>query len=216
MKTDAQIKNDVLEELEWEPAITSTEIGVSVKDGVVTLSGHLRSFAEKLAAEQAAQRVAGVLALVVEMEVQLGPDDVRSDTDIAAAVNHVLAWTTAVPEGAVHVTVEKGRVSLSGQVEWDYQRRAAERAVQALAGVVGVGNQIVVKPRISPVDIQRGIERALNRHAEREARHVQVLVEGSRVTLRGPVGSWAERQAVQGAAWAAPGVTAVHNELYLR
>lgn len=216
MKTDAQIKSDVLEELEWEPAVTSTDIGVIVKEGVVTLTGHLRTLPEKLAAERAAQRVSGVRALVVELEVQLGADHARSDTDIAAAVNHVLAWTTAVPDTALHVMVEKGWVSLEGQVDWAYQRNAAEKAVQGLLGVVGVHNRIRVKPRIASVDIQRGIERALTRHAEREARHMQVQVEGSRVTLRGTVSSWAERQVAQGAAWSAPGVTGVNNELYLR
>lgn len=216
MKSDAQIKSDVLDELEWEPAVSSTEIGVIVRDGVVTLTGHLTSLAEKRSAERAAQRVAGVMALVVEMDVQLAPDDVRGDTEIAAAVNHVLAWSATIPQGAIHIVVEKGWVTLDGVVDWGYQRRAAEKAVQGLLGVAGVNNRIVVKPRISPVDIQRGIERALGRHAEREARHLKVLVEGSRVTLQGPVGSWAERQAVQGAAWSAPGVTAVINELYLR
>lgn len=216
MKTDAQIKSDVLEELDWEPEVTSTDIGVTVKDGVVTLTGHPQSLAEKLAAERAAQRVNGVMALVVEMEVQLAGHAVRGDTDIAAAVNHVLAWTTAVPDSAIHIKVEQGWVTLDGTVDWGFQRRAAEQAVQGLTGVVGVNNQIIVKPRISAGDIQRGIERALARHAEREAHHVQVQVEGSRVILRGPVSSWAERQAVQGAAWSAPGVTGVTNELYLR
>ncbi|RFO96047.1 OsmY domain-containing protein [Rhodoferax lacus] len=216
MKTDAQIKSDVLDELEWDPAVNAADIGVIVKDRVVTLTGHLKSLPEKSAAERAAQRVSGVMAIVVEMDVQLGPDAVRGDTDIAAAVNHVLAWTTAVPNGAIHVKVEKGWVSLDGSVDWGYQRQAAEKAVQALVGVVGISNRITVKPRLSSTDIQRGIERALTRHAEREAKHLQVQVEGSRVTLRGPVGSWAERQAAQGAAWSAPGVTAVSNELYLR
>lgn len=215
MKTDTQIKMDIEDELDWDPAVTSTDIGVIVKDGVVTLTGHLSSLVEKLAAEQAAQRVAGVKAVAVEMDVHISSDHVRGDTDIAAAANHALQWNVSVPNSKVHVKVENGWVSLGGAVDWDYQRSAAQKAVQNLVGVVGVNNQIAVKPRISPVDIQRGIEGALTRHAEREARHMQVLVEGSCVTLKGKVHSLAERQAAQGAAWSAPGVSGVINELTL-
>lgn len=213
MKTDLQIKKDIQDELVWDPAVSSTDIGVIVKDGVVTLTGHLSSLAEKLAAERAAQRVAGVKAVAVEMDVRPLSSNARSDTDIAVAAKQALSWNVSVPEGHVQTKVEKGWLSLTGEVEWDYQRRAAERAVRDLLGVVGVTNLVKVKPRISPIDIQKSIEGALKRQAEREAQHMQVLVEGSRVTLRGKVHSWSERQAAQGAAWSAPGVSNVTNEL---
>ena len=213
MKTDLQIKKDIQDELVWDPAVSSTDIGVIVKDGVVTLTGHLSSLAEKLAAERAAQRVAGVKAVAVEMDVRPLSGNARSDTDIAVAAKQALSWNVSVPEGHVQTKVEKGWISLTGEVEWDYQRRAAERAVHDLVGVVGVTNLVKVKPRISPIDIQKSIESALKRQAEREAQHMQVLVEGSRVTLRGKVHSWSERQAAQGAAWSAPGVSNVTNEL---
>jgi osmotically-inducible protein OsmY len=215
MKTDTQIKKDIQEELEWDPAIDPTGVGILVKDGVVTLTGHLSSYSEKLAAEQAAQRVSGVRALAVEMDVHLENESVRTDTDIAAAANHALLWNALVPRGKVMIKVEDGWVSLNGMVDWDYQRRSAEHAVQSLVGVVGVANLIKISPHISQVDIQKGIEGALGRHAEREARHLQVIVDGSRVTLRGKVQSLAERQAVLGVAWSAPGVTGVINELIL-
>ncbi len=215
MKTDAQIQKDVIDELDWDPAVRSAHIGVIVHDGVVTLTGHLQTYAEKLAAERAAQRVKGVNGVAVELDVRIHPEQARTDTDIAAAIHRTLEWSVHVPDGRIQVQVERGWVSLSGSVEWDYQRKAAERAVRELAGVVGITDLIAVKPRISPIDIQHNIESALARHAEREARHMQVIVEGSRVTLRGTVQSWAERKAAQGAAWSAPGVTSVTNELLL-
>jgi osmotically-inducible protein OsmY len=215
MKTDAQIKKDIQDELDWDPAVRATNIGVIVKEGVVTLTGHLNSFAEKLAAELAAQRVDGVKAVAIEMDVQLHADHTRGDTDIAAAANHALQWNVSVPKGKVLLTVEGGWVTLNGCVDWEYQRKAAEHAVENLTGVVGVTNLISIQPHASPVDIRKGIEGALTRHAAREARHLQVLVDGSRVTLKGKVHSWAERQAAQGAAWSAPGVSAVFNELVL-
>ena len=215
MKTDVKIKQDIQDELDWDPAVTSTDIGVIVKDGVVTLTGHLGSYVEKLAAERAVQRVGGVKAVAIEMDVSLTPDTSRSDTAIAAAANHALLWSASVPKGKVLLTVENGWVSISGDVEWEYQRKAAAHAVQNLLGVIGVTNLIKIQPHLSPIDIQKGIEGALTRHAEREAKHLQILVDGSRVTLRGKVHSLAERQAVQGAAWSAPGVSIVKNELTL-
>jgi osmotically-inducible protein OsmY len=215
MKTDIQIKKDVLDEFVWDPEVTSTDIGVIVERGIVTLTGHLTSYAEKLAAERAAQRVGGVKAVAVEIDVNLKPSNRRTDADVASSAATAINWNASIPHEKVHVKVEKGWVTLSGDVDWDYQRTAAEQAVQELRGVIGVSNLINIRPRTSPVDVKRSIEQALVRHAEREAKHLDVLVDGSRVTLRGKVHSVAERQAAQGAAWSAPGVSSVSNELVL-
>ena len=215
MKTDAQLKKDVQDELGWDPAVNATNIGVIVKDGIVTLTGHLESFAEKFAAERAAERVSGVQALAMEVEVLLRNRDRRNDVDIASAARNALTWNTVVPDSRIHIKVENGWITLTGEVDWDYQRRAAERALRDLLGVVGVKNLIAVKARVSIPDVQKKITEALERQAETEAKQVQVLVNGSRVTLRGRVHSWPERQAAQIAAWSAPGVTNVVNEIAL-
>ena len=215
MKTDAQLKKDVQDELGWDPAVNATNIGVIVKDGIVTLTGHLESFAEKFAAERAAERVSGVQALAMEVEVLLRNRDRRNDVDIASAARNALTWNTVVPDSRLHIKVENGWITLTGEVDWDYQRRAAERALRDLLGVVGVKNLIAVKARVSIPDVQKKITEALERQAETEAKQVQVLVNGSRVTLRGRVHSWPERQAAQIAAWSAPGVTNVVNEIAL-
>jgi len=213
MKTDAQLQKDILAELAWDPAISATEVGVIVKDGVVTLTGNLTNYSEKYAAERAVQRVNGVKALAVEIEVRLSPSYKRSDTDIAAAAQRALDWNVAVPVNCIQPMVENGWITLSGEVEWDYQRKAGERSVRDLFGVVGVTNLVKVKPKVSSSDIEKSIHDALARQADREAKQLQILVDGSRVTLRGKVHSWAELRAVQGAAWAAPGVSAVVNDL---
>jgi osmotically-inducible protein OsmY len=215
MKTDAQLKKDVQDELAWDPAVNATNIGVIVKDGIVTLTGHLESFAEKFAAERAVERVSGVQALAMELEVLLPNRDRRNDADIASAARNALTWNTVVPDSRIHIKVENGWITLSGEVDWDYQRRAAERALRDLLGVVGVKNLIAVTARVSAPDVQKKIVEALERQAETEAKQVQVLVNGSRVTLRGRVHSWPERQAAQIAAWSAPGVTNVVNEIAL-
>lgn len=213
MKTDAQLKKDVLDELSWEPAVNASEVGVIVKDGVVTLTGHLATYAEKYAAERAAQRVSGVKAVAVEIQVRLSPSYKRSDTDIAAAAQRALDWNVVVPDGKVQPKVENGWITLNGDVDWEYQRKAAERAVRDLFGVVGVTNLVKVKPHLSSTDIEKNIHDALQRQAEREAKQVDVVVDGAKVTLRGKVHSWNDRRAVQNAAWSAPGVSGVVNEL---
>ncbi|WP_028222406.1 BON domain-containing protein [Paraburkholderia oxyphila] len=213
MKTDLQLKHDVEEELEWEPAVTASNIGVEVKDGVVTLSGHLSSLSEKIAAEQAAQRVGGVRALVVELDVHLPGEDVRTDEDIAHIARSVLRWTAGMSEDAVHLQVEHGHITLRGMVDWAWQSQTAVRAVAQLRGVAGVANHIEVRHTVAPEKISKDILEAMRRHADREARHIQVTVDEGTVRLSGKVHSFAERVVARGAAWAAPGVRAVVDDL---
>lgn len=213
MKTDAQLKIDVTRELEWEPSIDAANVGVAVHDGIVTLSGHLASHAEKVVIERAVQRVAGVRAIAVELDVRLGPGSHRSDTDIAMAASAALKWHALVPDERVRLQVEKGWVTLGGEVDWDYQRRAAEKTVRDLMGVTGVSNLIAIQPRATPDNVKMRIQDALARHAERETQGIDIRVAGSTVTLSGQVDSWPERMAAQGAAWSAPGITQVVNLL---
>ena len=213
MKTDAQLRDDIQAELAWDPSFKASDVGVIVKDGVVTLTGHLASFAEKYAAERAVQRVHGVKAMAVEITVKVPFDHERTDADIAMAAERALEWNVLVPDGRIRPMVEKGWLTLNGEVEWEYQRRAAENAVRTLMGVRGVSNLVNVTPKVHPADVEKKIHDALARHAEREAKHLAITVTGSEVTLRGKVHSWAERNAIQGAAWAAPGVSLVVNDL---
>ena len=215
MKTDADLKRDVTAELAWDPAVKATAIGVAVKDGVVTLTGHLETFAEKHAAERALRRVAGVKAIALELDVKLSFDHKRSDTDIAVSAEQALKWSTLVPVEAIRLTVDHGSVTLQGEVEWDYQRRSAEKAIRPLMGVVGISNELTLRVRPRATDLSRKIRDALTRQALREAKQIQVDVDGTTVKLSGKVNSWQEREAVQGVAWAAPGVHAVINELHV-
>jgi osmotically-inducible protein OsmY len=213
MKTDSQLKKDVQAELEWDPAINATHVGVTVADGVVTLTGHLDSYAEKYAAERAAQRVEGVKAVAVELDVKLVAGHKRSDAEIGAAVESALRWNSLVPDDRVKVMVEQGWVTLSGQLDWEYQREQALKAVRPLTGVLGVTNNMTLKPQATPGNITQRIQGALQRQAEREAKGIEVIVSGHTVTLKGQVHSWAERKAAQGAAWSAPGISSVVNQL---
>jgi osmotically-inducible protein OsmY len=216
MKTDAQLKKDVSNELEWDPSINASQVGVAVKDGVVTLTGHLNTFSEKYAIERTVARISGVKAIAVELDVKLAPDHTRSDTEIAAAADSALKWHVGVPAEHIQIKVEKGWVTLKGEVEWDFQRRNAEKAVRHLVGVVGVSNSVTLKPSITPADVAKRIRDAFARHAEREAKNIDVTITGATVTLRGSVDSLAERGAAFGAAWAAPGIVSVVNELTVR
>ncbi|TAN13973.1 MAG: BON domain-containing protein [Burkholderiaceae bacterium] len=213
MKTDYQLKQDVIAELEWDPAINSDAVGIAVKDGVVTASGHIDTYAEKRAIEKALRRVSGLKTLALDLEVKLSPQHQREDTGLAIAIQNALRWNSVVPADKIRVTVDNGRVTLAGNVDWDYQRIAAEKAVRPLTGVTGISNQIGLSPHPAPADVVSGIEGALKRQAERQAKRVQVDVSGSTVTLRGDVRSWPEHTAAEGAAWSAPGVRKVINEL---
>ena len=215
MKSDTQLKHDVNAELEWDPAIDAAHVGVAVEDGVVVISGHLRSHAEKVAVERAVQRVAGVRAIAVEADVKLEPQHRRSDAEIAATIETALRWHTQIPADRIRVRVEKGRVTLSGDVDWDYQRHNAELVVRPLTGVVSLSNKIALRERRTPEYIEHRIQDALARYAEREARRIEVQVEGAVATLRGKVSSWPEREAAHAAAWLAPGISRVINELQI-
>jgi osmotically-inducible protein OsmY len=213
MKTDAELKRDVSAELNWDPAVNAAAVGVAVHDGVVTLTGHLDTFAEKHAVARAVRRVADVKAIALELDVKLAPDHRRSDTDLATSAEQALRWNTLVPADAIKLSVDHGCVTLRGEVEWDYQRRAAEKAVRPLIGVVTVSNEITLRHRPQAADLSRKIQDALTRQAIREAKRIQVSVDGSTVKLTGSVHSWQERDAAQGVAWTAPGVRVVINEL---
>lgn len=193
--------------------VPATRVAVSVNQGVVTLSGHLDSYMEKVAIRRAVARVAGVKTMVSELVVVPPDEHARCDTDIAAAVRQALSLSTAVPAQHVRVTVENGWVVLNGELNWDYQRRALERMIEPLKGVVGITDNIALKPLAAPENLLDHIEDALRRQALSEARGMQVLVHGSEVTLRGSVRSAAEKVAAEGATWLAPGVSRVHNEL---
>ena len=210
--TDLQLRQDVLAELEYDPSFDAANIGVAAEDGVITLTGHVRSYAEKIAAETSVRRVRGVRAIAEKIEVRYPGAPKTSDDEIAKRALDVLAWYAAIPE-SVKVKVENGIISLSGEVGWQFQRNAAEAAVRRLSGVRGVVNGITIKPKVHASDIQQKIENALKRHAEVEAKQIQVMVADDKVTLRGKVDNWDERDAVELAAWSAPGVKSVVDHL---
>lgn len=212
--SDASLRQDIIDELDFEPSVNAAHIGVTAENGVVTLSGHVGSYTEKLAVEKAVKRVKGVQALAEEIKVRFPEDKKTADDEIAARAVALLHWSAVVPEGHVMVKVQDGWINISGQVDWQYQRAAAEAEVRRLSGVAGVVNGITIKPRVQPVDIKRRIEDALRRHAEIEAQEIRVSVEdGGRVSLEGHVRDWREREAVENAAWSAPGVVRVEDRL---
>jgi osmotically-inducible protein OsmY len=208
-KSDTQLQQDVLAELKWEPSINAAEIGVEVKDGIVTLAGHVNTYAEKWNAERATQRVAGVKALAVEMDVKIEGINNRTDADIARSVENVLQWTTYLTKDAIKVKVEKGWVTLTGEVEWQYQRQAAAESIRYLMGVSGVSDQITIKTKATAPAVKSDIEAALKRRAQKEAHEISVSVHGTDVTLTGTVHSWSERELARNTAWGSPGVRSV-------
>jgi osmotically-inducible protein OsmY len=213
---DKQLRQDLLAELDFEPSIDSADIGVAVENGVVTLTGHVPSFAQKLAAERAAWRVKGVKAIAQELQVRIPSDKKDNDDEIAKRALSVLAWNSSVPAGSVHVKVQAGLVTLLGQVNWNYQRVAAESSVRKLSGVVGILNNIALAPEqtVQPTEVKRRIADALKRHAELEAGRIQVTVRDSGVvSLDGEVNNWDERDAAERAAWCVPGVRTVEDHL---
>ena len=213
MKTDSQLQRDVFEELRWDPRIREAEIGIAVKDGVVTLSGFVDSYAQRNAAERAVERINGVKAVAEELQVRIPGSLHRSDTDIAHHAVAALEWDVEVPDDKIRVRVDNGRITLEGEADWQYQRLAAERAVRYLTGVKGVTNQIRIAPRVSSYDVSQRIKDALRRSAESDAQKIEVEAKDGRVTLRGSVHSWADRAEAERAAWGAQGVTEVDDRI---
>jgi osmotically-inducible protein OsmY len=210
---DKQLKQSVLAELAWEPSVAAAHIGVTAHSGVVTLTGHVGSFMEKHMAESAAGRVKGVKAIAEEIEVRLPTDTKRGDEEIAAAAVTRLGWDVSVPMNAIKVKVEKGWVTLDGQVEWHYQKQAAGWDVRGLLGVVGVTDKITIKPQVNTLNLSDDILHALHRSWFHDPKTITVTADGGKVRLSGTVHSWHDRQVAADTAWAAPGATSVENDI---
>ncbi|HTN20475.1 MAG TPA: BON domain-containing protein [Pelobium sp.] len=213
MKTDSQIQDDVQEELRWEPFLHASEIGVAVKNGVVTLSGQVDTYSKKLSAEKAAKRVAGVKAVAEDIQVGLSPSYRKTDTEIAEAILNALKWHTAVKEEQIKIKVENGIVKLEGEVDWEFQKINAKTAIENLNGIASVIDLITVKSKLKPSDVQKNIRSAFHRSASLDAGKITIDAIGSKVILRGTVRSFAEKDDAERAAWAAPGVDSVENNL---
>lgn len=210
---DLTLRQDVIDELQFEPSIDAANIGVTVEKGVVSLSGHVGSYAEKSAASSAVRRVRGVRAIADEIEVRYPGRKMHADDEIASRALDIIEWDTALPDGAIDVQVRRGWVTLSGEVPWHFQRIAAESAVMKLGGVIGVSNNLTIRPSAMVSNIRGRIEEALRRNAEVGASRIQVDIKDGRVALEGAVHAWSERSAAEHAVWSVPGVTAVENHL---
>jgi len=213
MRTDAEIQKDVMAQLKYEPFLNPAAIGVAVKDGVVTLSGQVDNYSKKIGAEMAARKIDGVKAVAEDIHVGVSPFYQRTDTEIAAAVATALQWHTAVMEDKIKIVVEDGVVTLSGQVEWNYQRQAAFTAIQNMAGIRRVNNFITVKQGVTPADLHQKITAALKRSAVIDSDRITVDITGGKAILRGSVRSLAERDDAESAVWSAPGISSVENKL---
>ncbi len=220
MMNDIQLQQAVLDELQWEPSVEASHIGVTASNGVVTLTGHVQSYAEKRAAEDAARCVRGVGAIVQEIEVRIPAIDGNEDDEIAKRALSILRWSVVIPHERITVMVEHGVVTLSGEVEWQYLKDRVETGIRQLSGVVGVINTIVIKPVVEPIDeseqLREKIKAALERQADVEADKVGISIDGGKVTISGLVRSWSERLAIENAAWSAPGVTQVIDQMGLQ
>lgn len=213
MANDSALRSDIEAELEFEPSIDAANIGVAVKDGIATLTGYVTSYAQKLAAERAAGRVKGLRAVAEEIEVRLPFELKKDDAEIGKRAMNVLDWMVYLPANAVHVKVEKGWVTLTGDVDWQYQKTAAQSAIRKLSGVVGVSDLIKIRPHVTSGDVRERISEAYRRSADLESSGIKISVDGGKVTLSGKVKAWNERRAAENAAWAVPGVTAVIDNL---
>lgn len=213
MKSNLQLQERVAEALAWDPSVDASRIGVAASGGVVTLTGQVPSFVDRMTAERIAKKVTGVKALANDLEIRLPGTSERTDADLAAAAIRALEWDAQVPHQSLQVRVSGSRLTLEGKVQWQFQREAAERAVRNLLGVRGVTNLITLVPSVAPVDVKNRIEAALKRNAELEARNIRVTTRGTTVVLDGKVHSWTERGDAERAAWAAPGVTDVVDHL---
>lgn len=215
-KSNTQLQQDVLQKLKYEPSVDASEIGVTAKDGIVNLAGNVNNYAEKYAAARAAERVEGVRAVTDEIKVELPSTHARNDKDIARAVLNALQWDVRIPADLIKVKVEKGWITLTGEVDLKYQQRAAEKAVRYLRGVKGVSNQISLKrPSVKLSEMKTEIENALRRAADLDSERIRVEVSGDRVILQGNVCSWAERSEAERVAWSAPGVGIVVDDLVI-
>lgn len=210
---DSTLRQDILDELDFEPSIDANDIGVAVEDGIVTLSGHVPSYSQKLIVERVVSRVKGVKGIAEEIEVRYRPGEGTADDEIARRAVNLLKWSTMVPENKVQVKVEGGWITLTGKLDWNYQKIGAADAVRDIHGVLGITNLIELQPRVSSIDVKKHIEDALKRNAEIETKSIRVNVAGNKVTLEGKVKAWSERKTAEQAAWATPGVTAVVDRL---
>jgi osmotically-inducible protein OsmY len=216
MRSDSEIEKNVKAELEWDPDLDATDIAVSVKNGVVTLTGFVKSYTDRYEAETAAKRVAGVVAVANDIEVRMPSVDERPDPDIAREAAAAIKSQLPISSQNIKIIVKNGWATLEGEVEWQYQRQTAENVVRRIKGVKGVSNTILLKPRAEPTEVKRKIQEALRRSAEVDANRIEVEARGGEVVLKGTVRSWIEREEAERAAWAAPGVTKVEDQIVVR